>query len=112
MLKHLKIDKEYAERLYRLVEWCDAFSLLICMDKIQPEGRKMDISEGPDGDVNETFYKSANVIGVEPWVFKSDIFEVFYEYKIVEQLEFNSATEFDEIYSAALIHKEQFSVSI
>ena len=33
ILKHLTIDREYAERLYRLVEWCDAFSLLICMDK-------------------------------------------------------------------------------
>lgn len=111
ILKHLDIDKKYADRLYRLVEWCDAFSLLICMDKIQPEGRKMDISENPDGDVNQTFYKSENVIGVEPWVFKSDTFEVFYEYRIVEQLEFKSVAEFDAACRDTVVQKEIFTFS-
>lgn len=55
ILKNLDIDKKYADRLYRFVEWCDAFSLLICLDKIQPEGRKMEISQSPDGDMNQTF---------------------------------------------------------
>lgn len=111
ILKHLDIDKKYADRLYRLVEWCDAFSLLICMDKIQPEGRKMDVSESPDGDVNQTFYKSENVIGVAPWVFKSDTFEVFYEYRIVEQLEFKSLEEFDAVCKSAVVQKEKFTFS-
>lgn len=111
ILKHLDIDKKYADRLYRLVEWCDAFSLLICMDKIQPEGRKMDVSESPDGDVNQTFYKSENVIGVAPWVFKRDTFEVFYEYRIVEQLEFKSLEEFDAVCKSAWIQKEKFTFS-
>jgi len=64
ILKHLNIDQNYADRLYRLVEWCDAFSLLICMDKIQPKGRKMEISQSPDGDMNQTFYKANKEITV------------------------------------------------
>jgi len=111
ILKHLNIDKKYAEYLYRFVEWCDAFSLLICMDKIQPEGRKMEISKSPDGDMNQTFYKSEKVITVEPWVFKNDTFKVFYEYKIVEQLKFNSIQEFNEICTATPVQREEFILS-
>lgn len=108
ILKHLDIDQKYADRLYRFVEWCDAFSLLICMDKIQPEGRKIEISQSPDGDMNQTFYKAGKEITVEPWVFKSDTFKVFYEYKILEQLKFNSIEEFNKICQATSARRQEF----
>lgn len=111
ILKHLQIDKKYAERLYRLVEWCDAFSLLICMDKIQPEGRKMEVSESPDGTINQVFYKDESVISVEPWVFKENSFRVFYEYKIIEQLQFKSVQEFNEACKNATVQREEFEFS-
>jgi len=111
ILRQLDIDKKYADRLYRFVEWCDALSLLICMDKIQPEGRKMEISKSPDSDVNQAFYKEENVISVEPWVFKNVSFKVFYEYKIVEQLHFKSVKEFDEIYKNTPVLKQEFIFS-
>ncbi|MEM8521570.1 DUF3891 family protein [Flavobacterium sp. PL12] len=111
ILKHLKIDKKYAERLYRFVEWCDAFSLLICMDKIQPEGRKMEISQGPDGNMNQTFYKAENIITVVPWVFKRDSFKVFYEYKIIEQLHFKSVEEFNEVCKNTAVQRQEFKFS-
>ncbi len=112
ILKHLNIDNEYAENLYRFVEWCDALSLLICMDKIQPEGRKMEISKSPDGDMNQAYYKAENVITVEPWVFKNDTFKVFYEYKIVEQLKFKSIEEFNKICEETPVQREEFVFSI
>lgn len=108
ILKELKMDLKYAERLYRFVEWCDAFSLLICMDKIQPEGRKMDISQKPDGKINQTFYKSENIISVDPWPFTIDTFKVFYEYKIVEQLHFKSVKEFDNVYKNTAVQRQEF----
>ena len=108
ILKHLDIDSKYSERLYRFVEWCDAFSLLICMDRIQPEGRKMEISETPDGTVNQTFYKSENVISVDPWPFKNETFTVFYEFKIVEQLKFKSVEEFDALCSQTQVQRQEF----
>ncbi len=111
ILKHLDIDQNYADRLYRFVEWCDAFSLLICMDKIQPEGRKMEISKSPDGDMNQVSYKAENVITVSPWVFKNDTFKVFYEYKIVEELKFNSIEEFDKACKATEVQREEFIFS-
>ena len=80
VLKNLNIDKKYAERLYRFLEWSDAFSLLICLEKIQPEGRKMEISKSPDDNMNTVHYKPDKSICVEPWPFKSPTFKVFYEY--------------------------------
>jgi len=111
ILKHLDIDKKYADRLYRFFEWCDAFSLLICMDKIQSEGRKMEVSKSPDGDMNQTFYKAGNEITVEPWVFRNNTFKVFYEYKILEQLKFNSIEEFNKICNATSVQREEFIFS-
>ena len=109
ILKDLKIDKKYANRLYRLVEWCDAFSLLICMDKIQPKGRKMEVSKSPDGDMNQTFYTPNNEISVEPWCFKNDTFMVFYEYKIIEQLKFDSIEEFDAVCKSTPVQRKEFT---
>lgn len=111
ILKHLDIDEKYAANLYRLVEWCDAFSLLICMDKIQPEGRKMEVSQSPDGDMNQTYYKAEDVITVEPWVFRSDQFKVFYEYKIIEELKFSSIEEFNDVCEKTEVQRKEFTFS-
>jgi len=111
VLKNLNINKKYADRLYRFLEWSDAFSLLICLDKIQPEGRKMEISKSPDGDMNTVEYKPNKDICVAPWPFKSNSFNVFYEYKIVEQLQFKSIEEFNEVCKAAKVQQEVFTFS-
>jgi hypothetical protein len=108
MLKNTALDEDFAAHLYRFVEWCDAFSLLICMDKIQPEGRKMEISESPDGVMSQAFYKKDNVITVEPWPFKNDTFKVFYEYKVVEQLQFKSIEAFNEVYKKTPVARKVF----
>ncbi len=108
ILKHLDINKKFAERIYRLLEWCDAFSLLICMDKIQTCGRKMEISQSPDGDMNQAFYKPGKEITVEPWVFRNDTFRVFYEYKILKQLKFTSIEEFNKVCKATTVQREEF----
>lgn len=110
-LKNLGIDKKYADRLYHFLEWCDAFSLLICMDKIQLQGRKMEVSQSPDGDMSQTFYKKNNEITVEPWAFKNDTFKVFYEYKILEQLKFNSIEEFNQVCKDAPVQRQEFIFS-
>lgn len=109
ILKNLDINEEYANQLYRFVEWCDAFSLLICMDQIQPEGRKMEVSQSPDNDMSQTYYLDENVITVEPWPFKSDDFKVFYEYKIIEQLKFKSIDEFNKLSKETKVERADFT---
>ena len=110
ILKNLHIDKKFAARLYRFLEWSDAFSLLICLDKIQHNGRKMEISKSPDGDMNTVHYKPNKDICVEPWPFRSPSFKVFYEYKILEQLQFNSIEAFNEACKAAKVEQAVFTL--
>ena len=111
VLKNLNIDKKFADRLYRFLEWNDAFSLLICLDKIQAEGRKMEISKSPDGDMNTEHYKTNKDICVEPWPFKSNSFDVFYEYKILDQLKFETIENFNEVCKASKVQHEVFTFS-
>ena len=111
VLNNLNINKKYADLLYRFLEWCDAFSLLICLDKIQSEGRKMEISKSPDGDMNTVQYKPNKDICVKPWPFKSTSFNVFYEYKILEQLQFKSIENFNEVCKAAKVQQAVFTFS-
>ncbi len=110
ILKNLHIDKKFAARLYRFLEWSDAFSLLICLDKIQHEGREMEISKSPDGDMNTVHYKPNKDICVEPWPFRSPSFKVFYEYKILEQLQFKSIENFNEVCEAAIVQQAVFTL--
>ncbi len=111
VLKDLQLDKAYADSLYRFLEWNDAFSLLICLDKIQNVGRKMEISKSPNGEMNTVHYKPNKEICVEPWPFKSRSFNVFYEYRIIEQLQFKSIEEFNEVYKKAKVQQDVFTVS-
>jgi len=49
-------------------------------------------------------------ICVEPWPFKSLSFNVFYEYKILEQLQFKTIENFNEVYKAAKVQQEVFTL--
>lgn len=111
ILKHLEVNQNYADMLYCFMEWCDAFSLLICLDKIQIQGRKIEISKNHDGGINEAFYIDNNRISVDPWCFKSLNFEVYYEYRIIEQLKFNSVEEFDKVFKDCEVNRETFIIS-
>ena len=111
VLKDLQIDKAYENKLSRFLEWGDAFSLLICLNKIQPGGKKMEISQSPDGIINTVHYKPNKEICVEPWPFKSQSFKVFYEYKIIKQLQFKSIEEFNDVYKTAKIKQDTYTLS-
>lgn len=96
LLKELEISRKEAEKAYRFVEWCDALSLLLCMEQIQPEQRRMDISTGPDGTMHQIWQDEKERLRVEPWPFEPDSFTVEVEYREVPQLQFKNADELDE----------------
>jgi len=100
-----EIDASYA-----LLEFCDAFSLLICQNLVQPEGRKIEISNGPD---QKTYMLSAladDCITVQDWPFETDAFTVWYECRTLNQLSFNSTAEFKKALDLAKV--ELISLSI
>lgn len=81
------------ERAYQLLEFCDAFSLLICQNILQPEARSLEISTGPDG----TKYQVITIddcLQVTPWPFEVDQFPVSYEVRCLKKLSYKSDAEF------------------
>ncbi|GHB80871.1 DUF3891 family protein [Persicitalea jodogahamensis] len=99
--KELGLSRSEAEKHYRFVEWCDALSLLLCMDKVQPEQRRMDISTGPDKTMYQLWQDEKENLHVEPWPFEPDSFEVSVEYRELHQLKFTNSQELDSCLKAA-----------
>jgi hypothetical protein len=93
-LEEAKTTKNEVNSAYELLEFCDALSLLICQRMIPPEGRKIEISNGPDGRSYSLFSGSENELIVDAWPFEEPSFKMNYEYRIIDQLVFKTVDEF------------------
>ncbi len=96
LCRELKISQAKAKHSYRLVEWCDALSLLLCMEKVQPQQRRMDISTGPDGNLHQLWQDADGYLHVDPWPFAESLFEVSVEYRLVNQVTFQDTNAFSQ----------------
>ena len=95
---------------YELLEFCDAFSLLICQGQIPPEERKLEISKGPNG-VSYQFFQKENRLIVMPWPFEIESFDVHYECRILKDLRFKSETEFKKALQNATVELRKLAIS-
>ena len=91
-MKVAGISEEELCRGYELLEFCDAFSLLICQGLVQPEQRSIEISNGPDGTPYKMHAEKDKLI-VEPWPFEVPSFKVSYELRTLAQLSFKTSEE-------------------
>lgn len=87
-LRKMKATAAQAQYAYAFLQWCDAFSLLLCQDLLPPEGRRLEISKGPDGKSYFVSKQEDNCLCVEPWPFKEDSFVVGVEAFQLKQLAF------------------------
>jgi len=104
-----KSSKKEVNRAYELVEFCDAFSLLICQKQIPPEERKMEISKGPNGK-SYSFFEQHGQLIVTPWPFETDQFEITYEIRTVKQLKFSSNETFRSLLRQAPVSLKQLKI--
>ena len=91
-IKKAGVTKKNVAMAYELLEFCDAFSLLIFQSQIPPEGRRVEISSGPDG-TPYVLYQKEEAIIVEPWPFAVDSFSITFEARMIKQLKFRSDAE-------------------
>jgi hypothetical protein len=92
-IKEADSNTTEVNRAYELLEFSDAFSLLICQGQIPPEERKLEISRGPNG-ASYQFFQKENRLIVTPWPFEIKSFDVRYERRILKDLRFKSQTDF------------------
>lgn len=109
-LRELKLKAEQAQQAYEFLEWCDAFSLLLCLGKIQPEQRRMDISTGPDGTMYQVWQRQDGSLCVEPWPYECDSFDVQVDYRVVKQLQFKKSEELGKALDEAVVESKQWTL--
>ena len=78
---------------YEFLQWCDALSLVLCRDLLQIEERRLEISKGPDGTPYYIFQRKDSTVGIDPWPFESDQFDVHIETFQLNQLAFENDKE-------------------
>jgi len=106
-LKVSGLNRTQIDSAYKLLQFCDAFSLLICQDLIQPEKRKIEISEGPDGSSYEMNSTDEKQLSIEPWPFDVNRFTVSYETRTLSKLVFKDLDDFRrEVSKAQVVVKE------
>lgn len=96
--KMLALPKSTAQKMYALLQWCDALSLLICEETFPPEKRFTDISKGPDGKLYRLQQLDDFKLVIEPWPFDVAFFKVYHEYRELKELKFKSSSEFRKIF--------------
>lgn len=110
-IEEARTTSEDIDKSYQLLEFCDALSLLICQQAVQPENRKIEISKGPDGKSYQLSSNDNQQLTVSPWPFEEDTFAVTYESRLLKQLTFRDPEEFKKLFLSTPVdlHKITFS---
>lgn len=108
--KSLQLTEAETMRIYDLMEWCDACSLLLCQCRLQPEKRKLEISTGPDKKMYHLAQINESTVTVEPWPFEAKRFDISFEYRIIKQLQFSSSAHFRKAFLEAPVEEQIWTV--
>ncbi len=94
LAREISLKNTDLEKTYDFMEWCDAFSLLLCENQVQPEKRMTEISTGPDKRPYQVFTIKQNELSVDPWPFEPVAFTLQFEKRVLTDLLFKSSADF------------------
>ena len=89
----LEITPEDAEAAYTYMRWCDRLSLILSQRQIPAGGRKLEITNGPDGERYSVYELDSGDLSVTPWPFSCEKFTVKVDASYLSQLQFSSNDE-------------------
>lgn len=105
--KQYKATKAEADYAYAFVQWCDALSLVLCLGQLPSEGRRLEVSKGPDGEPYFIFQRTDETIGLDPWPFDTSEFSVHVETFQLAKLAFQDDNElYNAMQDAPMVLKE------
>ncbi|MEO5996508.1 MAG: DUF3891 family protein [Chitinophagaceae bacterium] len=108
--KELNITVREIKEIYSLLEWCDAFSLIICQDLIQSEQRSIEISQGPDNTKYQLYSLGESILTVYPWPFQSKSFTVHHESRLINKIKFKTSAEFRKYFTGAKVKENSWKL--
>ncbi|MEJ7739657.1 MAG: DUF3891 family protein [Chitinophagaceae bacterium] len=108
--KALGMEESEMKRIYYLLEWCDAFSLILCQRQVQPEKRSIEVSTGPDQVTYHLLQTGEKELTVDPWPFDINTFTVYFESRLIQQLQFEDAAAFREAFVKAAVMETTWEI--
>lgn len=95
-LQQAEVTVDEVDQAYQLLQFCDAFSLLICRNLIPPENRKIEICKGLNNKSYELYENERGKLIINPWPFSVKEFMLNYEVRNIEELTYRDDADFHD----------------
>lgn len=102
-MKELQLNQKQVDQAYGLLEWCDAFSLLLAQHEVQPENRTIEVSQGPDNEQYKLMRNDNGSLTIKPWPFEDENFALNLESRLLTTLQFKNIEQFKNELAKALV---------
>ncbi|GAB4019087.1 hypothetical protein GCM10028808_55670 [Spirosoma migulaei] len=88
--KESKATKAETDYAYAFLQWCDALSLVLCLNQVPHEERRLEVSKGPD-DLSYYIHQRADgTLSLDPWPFEGPQVTVHVETFCLDQVVFKN----------------------
>ena len=94
--RKLGIRKEEAEKMYRLVFFCDACSLVLCKNEVPGNGNRLELAATPNQQTAYISQRDDDALSIAPWPFEANTFTVEVDVFRLRQLTFKDDQELHE----------------
>lgn len=108
VMRQLGVKKQTLEDAYQLLRWCDRCSLILARNRIPGMGRRIEVTHGLNDQRYELWQRDNDSIGVEPWPFAADEFNVEVELRKATRLSFENDADLIEHLAEADIERRSW----
>lgn len=88
--EELGISQEDVDSAYAFMQWCDRFSLILCMQEIPADERALEIGKDANGQRYDLKQFDNQLITVTPWCFEDERFTLNLEASYLSQMKFDN----------------------
>jgi hypothetical protein len=94
-LRELNLQEDHLEAAYRIMQWCDRASLILCRSELPAMMRRIEVAALAPGTRSEMWQAEDESVKVSPWPFAAPAFEVSVEVRTLAQMVFKSDRELE-----------------
>ena len=107
--RSVSIRKQEAEKMYRLVFFCDACSLVLCKNEVPGNGNRLELAATPDQQTAYIFQRDDQQLSIDPWPFEKSTFRVEIDVFQLRQLSFKDDQELYKALDQAEVISQQWT---
>ncbi|MGB5943350.1 MAG: DUF3891 family protein [Leeuwenhoekiella sp.] len=108
-LKEVGLKKKEFVEIYQVLKFSDRLSLMLCQNELPTAGRTFEINTAMEGKTFSVIDNNGNS-NVDPWPFQNSEVPLYYEYRLLDQLQFKNKTAFLDCFQQTAIQKKNFTI--